>query len=464
MSRGGKITARSVAMKVLMRVEGGDAFADIVLGKEIGSLEGPDRALATELVYGVLRWREKVDWIIGSFSKVRIKKMEHAVLTALRLGVYQLLFLRGVPARAAVNETVELVKGEGRKTAGFVNAVLRMVDRDRHAVVFPVLKREPVKYISVVFSHPQWIVKRWIERLGLKEALALCQANLLVPPTTVRANTLRNTREELAGLLTDEGYSVKETQFSPYGLVVEKGGEGLPPISTLRDGRFYIQDEGSQLVSLLVAPKAGETVLDACAAPGGKATQMAEMMGNSGRVIAMDRRRGRLMPVVETARRLGIDIIETVEGDSTTDLDFQLSLFPDVANISDGGFDAVLVDAPCTGLGVVGRNPDIKYKRVEADIERLAETQSRLLHNLAGYVRPGGRLVYSVCTFEEEETDGVIEEFLEKHGDFEVEDASKFIPEGPGVVVGEDGFLRTFPHTHSMDGFFAARLRRALLD
>lgn len=469
---------------MLMRVEGADSFADILLDKALKGLHVRERALATELVYGVLRWQTKIDWIISAFSKIKIKKMELRVLVALRLGVYQLLFLKGIPDHAAINETVELLAGAGDKTTGFVNAVLRMINTGRAGIAFPALKQEPVKYISVSFSHPEWLVARWIKRFGVKEAIELCQANLTVPPTTIRVNTLKTTRETLAEELSSMGYVVRETQFSPQGLVVGKGGDkggdkgGLgkgvaddagdyKPITTLSDDRWYVQDEASQLVALLVAPRPGETVLDACAAPGGKATHMAELMENTGRVVAMERRGGRLNSLKMAARRLGTTIVEVVEGDTTAPLDFQPSLLPgppDAGNAPDlvgpGGFDAVLVDAPCTGLGVIGRNPDIKYKRTEEKIKKLAEVQQRFLRNLASYVRPGGRLVYSVCSFEPEETDEVVEGFLNDNEEFELEDASRFIPEGPGVVVDEDGFLRTYPNRHGMDGFFAVRLKR----
>ncbi len=461
------MTARAAAHGVLVRVEGTDSFADILLDKALRGLDVRERALATELVYGALRWQTKIDWVISAFSKIKIKKMELKVLVALRLGVYQLLFLKGIPVHAAINETVDLVGGEGDRTKGFVNAVLRMVDTGRAGIAFPALKQEPVKYISVVFSHPEWLVARWIQRFGVKEAIELCQANLTVPPTTVRVNTLKTTREALADDLNSKGYVTRETQFSPQGLVVNKGGQkggDYKPITTIKDDRWYVQDEASQLVSLLVAPEPGETVLDACAAPGGKTTHLAELMENSGKLIAMELRGGRLKPLKKAVERLGVTIVDIVEGDSTAHLDFQPSLFPGpegaASHVSTEGFDAVLVDAPCTGLGVVGRNPDIKYKRTEKDIAALSKTQGKFLRNLASYVRPGGRLVYSVCSFEPEETDEVVEGFLKVHDDYEVEDASGFIPEGPGMVVGEDGFLRTYPHTHGMDGFFAARLVR----
>ncbi|MEE9613616.1 MAG: 16S rRNA (cytosine(967)-C(5))-methyltransferase RsmB [Thermodesulfobacteriota bacterium] len=480
--------ARHTALRVLTRVEAGDAYSDIVLNSELGELEGPDRALATELVYGVLRWRIKIDWIVNSFSKIKTKKLEHRVLNALRLGVYQLLFLTRVPPSAAVDESVKLVRLEGQKKAGFVNAVLRMVASGREGIVFPVLKREPIKYISVVFSHPEWLVERWIKNCGIKDAIALCQANLKVPPVVLRTNTLKLTRGELQAQLASEGFSTTETEFCPDALrVVEKRGGGeegkgggaggggrLDPI----DPRYYIQDEASQLITLLLSPRPGETVLDACAAPGGKTTHMAQMMENKGAIYALDKNAARLKTLDALAKRLGVDIVRTVQADAST-LACQPSLLPyegaagggaggslSAEALPEGGFDAVLVDAPCSGLGVVRRRPDIKWRRSAAKIKELSGLQARLLDNLAKYVKEGGRMVYSVCSLEPEETDRVVDGFLDTHRGFSVEDGSKYLPPARRplsacrpLAVG-DGRMRTFPHTHGTDGFFAVRLKR----
>jgi 16S rRNA (cytosine967-C5)-methyltransferase len=459
---------RYVALRVLTRVVAGDAYANILLDKELGALEGPDRGLLTELVYGVLRWQIKIDWIIDSFSRIKTKKLEHEVLNALRLGVYQLLFLTKVPPEAAVYETVELLKldgpsREGTKRFGFVNAVLKMVDSGRAGTVFPALSKEPVNYISVVFSHPPWIVERWIKRYGIKEAIELCQASLKVPPTTLRVNTLRLSRLELLKELGEEGYRVKQTLFSPDGIEVAGGEGGKPPPLDAADPRYYIQDEASQLVSRLLSPGPGETVLDACAGAGGKTTHIAQMMDNRGHVIAMDKHARRLKPLVSTLKRFQVGIVETVVGDAAAPLEFQPSLFPEQSaspTVSTEGFDAVLIDAPCSGLGVLRRKPDIKLKRSEGDIQGLSGLQRSILDNTSKYVKRGGRIVYSVCTFEPEETDTVVEGFLEANADFIFEDASEYLPASSRELVTTEGVLRTFPHRHGTDGFYAVRMRR----
>ncbi len=446
MAEGSATGARKAAFRVLSRVVGGQAYADILLDKELEGIAEEDRPLATELTYGVLRWAIRLDWIIDGFSSIKTKKLEHSVLNALRIGVYQIYFLTGVPARAAINESVNLIKGEGARKAGFVNAVLRSAAEKPASVVFPPVGKDPVKHISVVWSHPEWIVRRWVKRWGAEEAAALCEAGQLVPPRTLRTNTLLVSRDSLAEELEREGREIEMTRCSPDGIVIRKG-TGTNPV----DPRYYIQDEASQLVSYLVSPKPGEVVLDACSAPGGKTTHMAQLMKNTGRIYALDRYAGRLKSVVETAKRLRIDIIETLEADASV-------YGRDTPAVP--GFDAILCDAPCSGLGVLRRVPDIKLKRTEEEIRAISEAQKNMLGNLSRRLKPGGRLVYSTCTFEPEETEGVVEWFLEAHPGFAVESACGYVPEECRDLVDEPGFFRTYPHRHGMDGFFAVRLKR----
>ena len=453
--------ARPVAFEILMRVESNGAYPDILLHEELKRVSAVDRALLTELVYGVLRWRIKIDWIIDAFSNIKVKKLEHSVLNALRLGVYQIFFLTRIPPEAAIFETVELIKPYGEKKAGFVNAVLRNANALKGGVSFPLLSREPVKYISIVFSHPEWLVERWIKRHGAKDAMLMCQANLALPPVVLRTNTLKITRDRLAEELASSGIVTKNTVYSPDGLeVVEKGEAFLNP----SDKRYYIQDEASQIVAYLVSPVPGEVILDACAAPGGKTTHLAQLMRNEGTIMALDKQSSRLRTVEDISRRLGVkNIIANAADASTVVFEPLLVGVKDLSRGSimpSGGFDAILVDAPCSGLGVLRRTPDIKYKRTKEDAERLAKIQGRLLDNLAKYVRRGGRLVYSVCTFEPEETIEVAELFLKTHQDFFAEDLSGVLPGGCAGLVGRDGYFTSYPHKHGMDGFFAARFGR----
>ncbi|MBI5643488.1 MAG: 16S rRNA (cytosine(967)-C(5))-methyltransferase RsmB [Deltaproteobacteria bacterium] len=434
-------TARVRALRILERVEGG-AYADILLESGLEGLSEADASLATELVYGVLRWRLKLDWIIDSFSSIKTKKLERRVLNALRLGCYQLLFLTKIPASAAINESVNLVKKGGTGRAGFVNAILRKIDSERGSIRYPDMDSGPIRHVSILYSHPEWMVKRWVDRFGVDEAIGLCAANNIIPPRVLRVNTLLTTREGLMSELAGEGLEVKAAGFSPDGIEILKGRVRA------KDPRYYIQDEASQLIPYLLALKPGETVLDACAAPGGKTTHMAQIMRNSGSIYALDKHNLRLKAIVETAERFKIGIIKTIEADSGQTLPFKESFF-----------DAILCDAPCSGLGVLRRVPDIKITRGPEDIKALSLGQKAILNNVSGYLKRGGRLVYSTCTFEPEETEDVIREFLDTHKDFILEKDIENIP-GGRALVDEEGFLRTYPHRHGLDGFFAAALKK----
>lgn len=435
--------SREAAFRVLLRVESGDAYADILLRKETDGLSSVDAGLATEIVYGVLRWKLRLDYTIDLFASIKTRKLEHRVLSALRIGAFQLLFLSRVPASAAINESVKLLRKDGPRKTGFVNAVLRKIDSERTRITLP--EGNAVKRISIAWSHPEWMVRRWVERYGIEEAEALCRADQEVPPKTIRVNTLSATRDGLLRALKDEGRQAALARFSPEG--IEAAGGQLDP----QDARYYIQDEASQLVSLLVSPTPGSKVLDACSAPGGKTTHMAQLMGNEGQIIALDKHGQRLRSANEAASRLGIRIIKTIEADA-------VSALPPGA---EGPFDFILCDAPCSGLGVVRRSPDIKYRRKEEDILALSSEQARLLDNVSKYLKGGGVLVYSTCTFEPEETDRVVDGFLESHPDFSIESAKGVLPPECALLVDEKGFFRSYPHRDGTDGFFGARMRRA---
>jgi 16S rRNA (cytosine967-C5)-methyltransferase len=465
-----KKTARSVAYGVLTRVEAGDAYADILLERELRGMDSRECALATELVYGVLRWRIKIDWIIDYFSKIKVKKLEHTVLTAMRLGVYQLLFLTKIPVQAAINESVELVKsgggkgGQTTKKAGFVNAVLRSVDSARNAITFPHLKSQPIKYISIVFSHPEWLVGRWIKRYGIKEAIELCQAGQCVPPMRLRTNTLVQDRATLLRDLGRLGIGAGPTQFSRHGILLDDASRSaLVGSDDVPDKSFYIQDEASMLVVELLAPKPGDVVLDCCAAPGGKTTHMAELMENQGVIYAVDMHMARLKIVERLCARLGTTIIKTIKADAA-----EMALQPALAGLPKGavdampqeGFDAILVDAPCSGLGVLRRTPDIKYRRSESGLRASAFKQRAILDNVSKFLKPGKALVYSVCSFEPEETTDVIEGFLKANPDFTLDRDTSQLPESCKGFFDASGYFRSYPHRGGLDGFFAARLKK----
>lgn len=442
---------RHAAYSILARIEKERSYSDILIDRELstGAIQGPDRGLLTELVYGVLRRRGTLDHVIGQFSRIAVNRLERAVLGLLRIGMYQLLFLDRVPSSAAVNETVKLAHTLATRGAGFINAVLRQADRQRDSIKYPDRDRSPSDYLSARYSHPVWIVKEWERQLGFEEAEALADAMSDIPPITIRCNTLRISRSELSERLSVEGATAVDCDYSPIGMHLTAGAPAAT-LSCFQEGLFSIQDEASQIAALLVGAAPGERVLDLCAAPGGKTTCMAELMGNQGEIIACDIHPRRLEQVTTFAGRLGIGMIRTVACDAS---------LPG-AMPKGGLFDRVLLDAPCSGLGVLRRNPEGKWWKRPEDIRQLAEKQRSILANASALVRPGGVLLYSTCSTSATENEEVLDDFLSRNSGFVLEDLRKqFTQLAP--LFNERGMFRSWPHRHGMDGFFAARLKRA---
>jgi 16S rRNA (cytosine967-C5)-methyltransferase len=439
-----------LAIEILRRIESTDAYADILLEDAFAKhpLKDVDKGLLTELVYGVLRWRERVDWVISLFSSIRPARMERDILNILRLGAYQLLFLDRIPASAAVNESVKIAKVKGERQGNFVNAVLRAIDRGREGINYPEMATDPVRHISVKYSHPEWLVRRFIEEIGIDDAVRLCLANNEPPPLTIRVNTMAISREGLLLKLNEAGYEAAFTSFSPVGLVLKGGGDvrGIPGFA---EGLWSVQDEASQLVSFILDPRPEEKVLDACAAPGGKATHIAELMADRGEVVAMDVRPHGVRKIEDSARRLGLKSARAMVSDASEPLGFR-----------DGEFDRILLDAPCSGTGVLRRHPEGKWRKREVDIPELAERQEGLMENLSRYLRPGGITVYSVCSIMKEEGKGVVESFLAGHPEFTLEPAIPKIGGAVDTLICDKGFFKVYSHMHGMDGFFAAKLKK----
>ena len=437
--------ARVEALGILCRVEEDQAFADLALeaALERAKLPARDRALTTELVYGTLRWRRRLDWILAPHSSRRIDRLDPWVRNLLRLTAYQLHFLGRVPHWAAVNDAVNLAKHHGHgEAAAFINAVLRSLTRSGGEL--PPLPDDPVEAAATRLAFPSWLATRWARRFGLDEAERLMLALDERAPVTVRVNVLRGSREALAQrLLEEEEVTCTPTPFAPEGLVLESRGPAFR-FQTFKEGWFTLQDEASVLVGHLLAPRPGEAVADVCAAPGTKTTHLAALMQNAGKVVALDPHAPRLKLVAHAAARLGIDIVQCHGGSVET-----------LAPAFRGRFDRVLVDAPCSNLGVLRRNPDVKWRRSEADLPRLAERQRTILEAGASMCRPGGTLVYATCSLEPEENEGVVLPFLEAHPEWQLDPPTSFpIPLDP------PGVLRCLPHRHGTDGFTAFRLRR----
>jgi 16S rRNA (cytosine967-C5)-methyltransferase len=447
-----KKNPRAISLEILNQVGRTDRHPDDLLNdsfKRYRHLNALDRAFLTELVYGVLRWRGKLDWVICYFSRIPFEKIETEIVNILRLGLYQLLFLTRTPASAAVNESVELAKGvSGKGGPGFVNAMLRSTLREKDGIPYPDIYQNTGLSISVTQSHPLWLVQRWIKEMGVKETLKICTFNNRIPPLTLRANTLKIRRADLMEKLRESKLNPSPCSFSEEGILLRDP----PPASDLpflEEGFYAIQDEASQLVTAILDPKPGERILDACAAPGGKTTHMAQRMENAGEIYAFDLKEEKLNLIKEACRRLGMKIIKTLKGNAANPLPIPKGL----------EFDRALADVPCSGFGTLRRNPDLKWRRTDGDLARLRELQFSILDHISTYIRKGGILVYSTCTVFHEENEDVVESFLKGHPEFHLDRIEEIQKEKNFLLV-KNRYFKTFPPPDEMDGFFMARLRR----
>jgi 16S rRNA (cytosine967-C5)-methyltransferase len=412
-----------------------------------GRLSGPDRGLFAELVFGVLRRQGTLDHVLTGLLTQPLLRLEPQVLIFLRLGLYQLMYLDRIPESAAVNESVNLAKQTLPRASGLVNAVLRNYLRHKDTVAFPDPVAAPAASIAARHSHPAWLVKLWFSQIGEAETELLAEASSRQPPLTLRANSLMISRDGLLDRFAANGIAATACRFSPFGVLVE-GRHHIPGLPGFREGLFSVQDEASQLAGILLDPQPGERVLDTCAAPGGKATLLAQLMDNRGELLAMDVSGSKLPLIQEAAQRLGITCMRT----RTADL-LQSGALPADA------FDRVLLDAPCSGLGVIRRNPEAKWRLTAEDISRLAATQKVMLKNAMRMLRPGGVLVYSTCSTTLEENEDVVGDFLSRHPHCVLENLNEIFPDYRELFT-EEGMFRAWPHRHGMDGFFAARIRK----
>jgi 16S rRNA (cytosine967-C5)-methyltransferase len=446
--------ARLAAYDILLALSTGRADLPTAIAHARGRLKDErDRALASEIATGVQRWRAALDHLIAHFSKRPIDRLDPQVLEILRLSTYQLLYLTRVPASAVVDDAVKLTGRAGKRSAGgLVNAVLRSISRSRHALPLPHRPADPgdrdkaIEYSSITLSHPRWLVERWIDRFGFDATERWLQFDNAPAPLTLRANRLRIAPPELVARLGRDDVDVRPGRFAPDALIVERGH----PRRTADEGLFVVQDEASQLVALLAGKHPGTRVLDACASPGGKTTALAAAMKTtgSGCLVACDVRDRRMRLLRRTVEATGAANVRLVQADLLRPLPF--------APV----FDCVLVDAPCSGLGILRRDPDIRWRRHEDDLPSLAAAQLVMLQHAAASVAPGGRLIYATCSSEPEENESIADAFLATAAGFAPVDLQRVDTPIPGEVIDARGHLRTYPHVHGLEAFFGAVFAR----
>jgi len=448
------LKVRKAALAILSGLEDESRVLDRLMEDlpQVGSLKTrEDRAFLNAIVFGTLRWRARLDHLLAHFSETPIRKVRPDVLNLLRMALFQVVFMDRVPPALAVSAAVEIAKGIGPHwVSGYVNGLLRRAAAEHDRVPLPGESEDPVAHLSVKASFPPWLVRRWIDRFGIEGAAARLDAVNAIPPLTVRTNGPAAERATLLAELAGEALEARATPYSTLGIQLTGLRRPLPEMPAFQKGGFQVQDEAAQLVGFLLDPRPGEIVLDACAGLGGKTGHLAQLMENSGRLTAVDRDEGRLRKLEAEMRRLGAAIVVPCRAD----------LDGDSALGVGAGFDRILLDAPCSGLGVLRRNPDGKGRAREAHLPDHHRRQTRFLARLAPLVKPGGALVYAVCSGEPEENEAVVEEFLKAHPSFRVAHLSeaRFFRESALPFPGP--FLKTDPHLHGTDGFFGARLHR----
>jgi 16S rRNA (cytosine967-C5)-methyltransferase len=440
---------RQLAFLALRDVHRRGAFTDIALDRVLrtAKLNSADRGLVTELVYGSVRRSRSLDALIDQLGRKKAHQQPPELRTILHIGLYQLRYQERIPPSAAVNTTVELAKENGFKgLAGVVNGLLRQYERlaasSSDSLQLPV---EPVERLGVLHSFPDWIIQMWIEQLGVEETEQLCEWLNQSPTIDLRINPLRVLIEDVEAAMQSAGVNVHRVPQLPQALRVAGGTGTIQKLPGFSEGWWTIQDSSAQLVSHLLDPQAGDVVIDACAAPGGKTTHIAELMRDEGKIWACDKAASRLKKLKENAQRLQLKSIQICTGDSRNFSQFSNSA------------DRVLLDAPCSGLGTLHRRPDIRWRVTAATVDELSVLQGELLEQAATWVKPGGVLVYSTCTVHPQENEGVILPFLERHSHWQIEPPPADSP--LSAFSTPQGWLKVWPHRHQMDGFFMVRLK-----
>ncbi|MGH9410560.1 MAG: 16S rRNA (cytosine(967)-C(5))-methyltransferase RsmB [Vicinamibacterales bacterium] len=446
--------ARIAAYQTVLDVAAERADLPAALARSRSQLaDERDRALAGEIAAGTLRWQAALDHVIAAFAGRAPGRLDPEILAILRIGVFQLLHLDRVPASAVVDDAVDLAKRAGKRSAtGLVNALLRRVSRERARLPLPPAPNDAsareaaLAYLSITLSHPEWLAERWLDRYGLRATWTWAEFDNQPAPLTLRANTLRTSRKALAEALAQQDVGTEPARFAPDALVVTSGNPLLTRL--VHEGQFFVQDEASQLVGLFVDAKPGERILDVCASPGGKTTQMAAAMRDEGFLVAADVRGKRIALLQRTVAEAGARSVRIVQSSARAAAPFTAA------------FDAVLVDAPCSGLGTIRRDPDIRWRRTPDELAGLAAAQTTMLTEAATAVQSGGRLVYSTCSSEPEENEEVVAAFLAAHPEFRAAAPATFESGPRSELLDASGAMRTLPFRDGLEAFFAVSLVR----
>ncbi len=442
--------ARETALKILYDVSENSAYSNIAVNKylEGRELREIDRAFATDLAYGTVKWLIEIDYIIDKYSSVKLRKLSPWIRNILRLGIYQLLHTDKIPVSAACNTSVDLAKRYGHQASSrFVNAVLRNIARNSRNIPYPD-KSDIAQYLSIVYSHPKELIECWLRLFGAEFTESLLESNNQVPDFSVRVNTLKTNREALIEALNEEDCKAGEGRYLEEAVILDSPSS-ITKLDAFQKGYFTVQDESSMLSSVVLEPSEGQLVVDVCSAPGGKATHLAQLMKNKGAVLARDIHPHKLKLIESTAARLGIEIIKTELLDAAK-LDEDLI----------GKADRVLVDAPCTGLGIIRKKPDIKYSRNLSEQKAIVGLQRQILANAAKYVKPGGYIVYSTCTIQPEENLENVMAFLEENRDYKLAGFKELLPETLEAKTAQDGYIQLYPNKNKTDGFFISKIVR----
>jgi 16S rRNA (cytosine967-C5)-methyltransferase len=435
-----RLSAREAALRALYKIEQEGEFAEEIVAKITSetNLSPADRRLTAELVLGTTKMKKRIDYEIGFVLDEKIEKLTPWVKNIIRMGIYQLQFTDRIPEYASVNEAVDLARKYGHGgVAKLVNAVLRNYQRKKGEIKFP---EDGNDYLATYYSFPEWLIEKWLAIFERESVIRLCQYFNQKPAVGLRVNSLKGKPEEIERYFRETQIVFKKGDYLENYFHMESP-LNLQKLELIGQGKVYLQDEASLLAAELLYPKPGEIVLDLCAAPGGKATYIAQKMENQGKLIALDKSENKLKLLRENCQRLGVEIVETVTADA--------------ASFRCGTVDKVLVDVPCTGTGVLHRNADARWRRNPEDLKRLPELQFKILENAISLVKRGGAVVYSTCSIMPEENQEVVERVLKTHTGLELIDASRILS---SKVVTKEGYLRTLPFLHNIDGAFGARL------